>query len=141
MRIPDNAISAHANQARIQQIKFNAPNNCLYSKDVISLAREKGYFKGQDKDFSFQKAYNPWTSDGLRGCEARVWSFFNRFADGMKKYEALAMGDVNQEPMPLYVIPNRKLSVADVRNMMRDHYEGTPMDMTQDIGAGPYSVP
>lgn len=141
MRIPDNAISAHANQARIQQIKFNDPDNCLYAKDVISLAREKGYFKGQDKDFSFQKAYNPWTSDGLRGCEARVWSFFNRFADGMKKYEALAMGDVNQEPMPLYVIPNRKLSVADVRNMMRDHYEGTPMDMTQDIGAGPYSVP
>ena len=141
MRIPDNAISAHANQARIQQIKFNDPDNCLYAKDVISLAREKGYFKGKDKDFSFQKAYNPWTSDGLRGCEARVWSFFNRFADGMKKYEALAMGDVNQEPMPLYVIPNRKLSVADVRNMMRDHYEGTPLSTLNDCGQGNWDMP
>lgn len=141
MRIPDNAISAHANQARIQQIKFNDPDNCLYAKDVIDLAREKGYFSGKDKDFSFQKAYNPWTQEGLRGCEARVWSFFNRFASGMDKYRALAMGDVTQEPMPLYVVPDRKISIADMRNMMRDHYEGTPMDMTQDIGAGPYNVP
>ncbi len=141
MRIPDNAISAHANQARIQQIKFKDPENCLYSPDVISFARKKGYFKGKDKDFSFQKAYNPWTSDNLRGCEARVWAFFNRFAEGMDKHLALAMGDVTQEPMPLYVIPKQKLSVADVRDMMRDHYEGTPMTMCEDIGAGPYKVP
>lgn len=141
MRIPDNAISAHANQARIQQIKFNDPENCIYSKDVISFAREMGYFKGADKDFSFQKAYNPWTFGGLRGCEARVWAFFNKFCTGMDKYLPLVMGDVTQEPMPLYVVPDRKLSIGDVRDMMRDHYEGTPMDMTQDIGAGPNNVP
>lgn len=141
MRIPDNAISAHANQARIQQIKFNDPENCIYSKDVISFARKMGYFKGSDKEFSFQKAYNPWTFSGLRGCEARVWSFFNHFAEGMDKYLPLVMGDVNQKPMPLYIVPNRKVSVEDMRNMMRDHYEGTPMDMTQDIGAGPNNVP
>lgn len=141
MRIPDNAICAHANQSRIQQIKFNDPENCLYSKDVIDFAREKGYFKGKDKDFSFQKAYNPWTFGGLRGCEARVWAFFNKFADGMDKHLALAMGDVNQEPMPLYVVPRRKLTVGDVRDMMRDHYEGTPMDMNNDVGAGPNHVP
>lgn len=141
MRIPDNAISAHANQARIQQIKFNDPDNCLYAPDVIDLAREKGYFKGKDEDFSFQKAYNPWTSDGLRGCEARCWSFFNRFVSGMDKHLELAMGDTTQEPMPLYFVPDRKLSCMDLRNMMRDHYEGTPMDMTKDIGAGPYQVP
>ncbi len=141
MRIPDNAISGHANQARIQQIKFNDPENCLYAKDVIDFAREKGYFKGADKDFSFQKAFNPWSFGNLRGCEARVWSFFNRFADGMDKYLPLVMGDVTQQPMPLYVIPNRKITVDDMRNMMRDHFEGTPMDMTKDIGAGPNNVP
>lgn len=141
MRIPDNAISAHANQARIQQIKFNDPENCLYAPDVIDFAREMGYYKGADKDFSFQKAYNPWTRGGLRGCEARVWAFFNRFADGMDKHLKLAMGDVTQEPMPLYIVPKKKLSVRDVRDMMRDHYEGTPMNMTDDIGSGPNHVP
>ncbi len=141
MRIPDNAIAAHANQSRIQQIKFNDPDNCLYSKDVIDFAREKGYFKGEDKDFSFQKAYNPWTMGGLRGCEARVWAFFNKFVDGMDKYLALAMGDTKQAPMPLYFVPKKKISVKDIRDMMRDHYEGTPMDMTKDVGAGAYKVP
>lgn len=141
MRIPDNAIAAHANQARIQQIKFNDPENCLYSPDVIDLAREKGYFKGKDKDFSFAKAYNPYTPDNLRGCEARVWAFFHEFAPDMDKYQAFAMGDTHAEPMPLWVIPSKKLTVADVRNMMRNHYEGTPMDMTQDVGAGPYKAP
>ncbi len=142
MRIPDNAICAHANQARIQQIKFNDPENCLYSKDVISFAKKMGYFKGKDADFSFQKAYNPYTPGGLRGCEARVWAFFNKYNSQMKKYERFVMGDEKaSEPMPLYVIPDRKLTVSDVRNMMRDHYEGTPMDMTQDVGAGPYKVP
>lgn len=142
IRIPDNAICAHANQARIQQIPFNDKENCKYSPDVVDFARKKGLYKGSDKDFSFQKAYNPYDFGGLRGCEARVWSFFNRFADGMDKYLPLVMGkDMDAEPMPLYVIPNRKISLADVQNMMRDHYEGTPMDMTQDIGAGPYKVP
>ena len=142
IRIPDNAICAHANQARIQQIPFHDKENCKYSPDVVDFARKKGLYKGSDKDFSFQKAYNPYDFGGLRGCEARVWSFFNRFADGMDKYLPLVMGhDMDAEPMPLYVIPNRKLSLSDIRDMMRDHYEGTPMDMTQDIGAGPYKVP
>lgn len=142
IRIPDDAISAHANQARIQQIPFEDKENCLYSPDVVDFARKKGLYEGSDKDFSFQKAYNPYNFDGLRGCEARVWAFFNRFADGMDKYLPLVMGyEPDAEPMPLYVKPNRKLSVADVQNMMRDHYEGTPMDMTKDRGAGAYSVP
>ena len=142
IRIPDDAITAHANQARIQQIPFNDKENCLYSPDVVDFARKKGLYSGSDKNFSFQKAYNPYDFGGLRGCEARVWAFFNRFADGMEKYLPLVMGyEPDAEPMPLYVKPNRKLSVADVQNMMRDHYEGTPMDMTKDPGAGPYDVP
>lgn len=142
IRIPDNAISGHANQARIQKIPFNDKENCMYSPDVVDFARKKGLYKGTDADFSFQKAYNPYDFSGLRGCEARVWAFFNRFADGMDKYLPLVMGyEPDAEPMPLYVIPNRKLSLADVQNMMRDHYEDTPMDMTKDPGAGPYKVP
>lgn len=142
IRIPDNAISAHANQARIQQIPFDDKENCMYSPDVVDFARRKGLYEGSDEDFSFQRAYNPYDFGGLRGCEARVWAFFNKFADGMEKYLPLVMGyEPDAEPMPLYVVPNRKLSLSDVQNMMRDHYEGTPMDMTKDIGAGPYKVP
>ena len=140
-RIPDNAITAHANQARIQKIDFKDKENWLYSKDVISFARQKGLYKGKDADFSFQQVYNPYTFSGLRGCEARVWSYFNRFHKGMDQYTDLVMGyKADAEPMPLYVVPDRKLSVADVQNMMRDHYEGTPMDMTKDAGAT-YGVP
>lgn len=142
IRMPDDHITAHANQARIQQIPFHDKENCLYSPDVVDFAREKGLYEGSDADFSFQRAYNPYDFGGLRGCEARVWAFFNRFADGMEKYLPLVMGyEMEAEPMPLFVKPNRKISVADIQNMMRDHYEGTPMDMTQDIGAGPYKVP
>lgn len=140
IRIPDNAISGHANQARIQQIPFKDKKNCMYSKDVVSFARERGYFDGKDKDFSFQAAYNPYDIEGLRGCEARVWSFFNRFNEEAKSYLPFILGK-ETTPMPLYVVPDRKLSVADVRDMMRDHYEGTHFDMTKDIGAGPFSVP
>ena len=140
IRIPDDCISGHANQARIQQIPFDDKENCMYAPDVVSLAREKGYFKGKDKDFSFQAAYAPYDFGGLRFCEARVWSFFNKYAD-MSAYLKLAMGDVSQKPMPLYIKPDRKLSVQDVQNVMRDHYEGTPLDMTKDAGAGSYGVP
>lgn len=141
IRIPDNAISAHANQARIHQIPFDDKENCMYEKDVVKLAREMGYFKGKDKDFDFQKAYNPYTFGGLRGCEARVWSFFREFNKGMEKYLSHVKGDVEAAPMPLYVIPERKVSVADVRQAMRNHYEGTALSMTNDPGAGPYKVP
>ena len=141
IRIPDDCISAHANQSRIQQIPFDDKENCFYSPDVVSYAREKGYFKGSDKDFSFAKAFCPYDFGGLRGCEARVWSFFRKYDNSMDKYEAFIKGDPTKEPMPLYIKPNRKLSVQDVQNGMRDHYEGTSLDMTKDAGAGPYKVP
>lgn len=141
IRIPDDCISAHANQSRIQQIPFDDKENCIYSPDVVSLAREMGYYKGSDKDFSFAKAYNPYDFSGLRGCEARVWSFFRKYDTTMDKYTDFIKGDASKEPMPLYIKPNRKLSVQDVQNCMRDHYEGTDLDMTKDAGAGPYKVP
>mgnify|MGYP002762413588 FL=1 len=141
IRIPDDCVSAHANQSRIQQIPFDDKENCIYSPDVVSFAREKGYFKGKDKDFSFAQAYCPYSFSGLRACEARVWSFFNKYNKDMAKYVELAKGDVNAEPMPLYIKPDRKLSVSDVRDMMRDHYEGTELDMTKDPGAGPFKAP
>lgn len=142
-RIPDDCITAHANQSRIQQFPLNDPENCIYSKDVISFAKEKGFYSGSDKDFSFQRAYAPYDFSALRACEARVWSFFNRFADqDMSSYLPLVMGkSPNDKPMPLFVKPKRKISVEDVRDMMRDHYECTPMDMTKDVGAGCYAVP
>lgn len=141
IRIPDDCISAHANQSRIQQIPFNDPENCIYSPDVISFAREKGYFKGRDKDFSFAKAYCPYEFGGLRGCEARVWSFFRKYSASMDQYTDFIKGDITKEPMPLYIKPDRLLSVQDVQNAMRDHFEGTDLDMTKDTGAGPYKVP
>lgn len=140
VRIPDDCISAHANQARIQQFPLNDPENCIYSKDVISFAKEKGYYKGKDKDFSFAKAYNPLDFGGQRYCEARVWSFFNRYNKDMAKFVTYAKGET-QEPMPLYIKPDRKLSLSDVKDMMRDHYEGTALDWTNDIGAGPFESP
>lgn len=141
IRIPDDCISAHANQSRIQQIPFDDKENCMYSPDVVSLAREKGYYKGNDKDFSFAKAYNPYDFGGLRGCEARVWSFFRKYDQSMDRYTDFIKGDPTKDPMPLYIKPDRKLSVQDVQNGMRDHYEGTDLDMTKDAGAGPYKVP
>jgi dipeptidase len=141
VRIPDDCISAHANQARIQQIPFSDKENCMYSPDVVKVARERGYFNGADKDFSFAKAYNPYDFGGLRGCEARVWSFFMKYDRTMDKYTSFIMGDTTKSPMPLYIKPDRKLSVQDVQQNMRDHYEGTVLDMTKDAGAGSYKVP
>ena len=140
IRIPDDCIAAHANQSRIHQIPLKDKENCVYSKDVISFARQKGYFTGQDNDFSFAKAYAPADFGALRYCEARVWSFFNRFYANSEQWVEYAMGE-NNIPMPLYIKPDRKLSNKDLMNMMRDHYEGTPMDPTQDVGAGPFSSP
>lgn len=141
IRIPDDCIAAHANQSRIQQIPFDDKENCLYSPDVVSFAREKGYFKGKDNEFSFAKAYCPYDFGALRGCEARVWSFFRKYDKAMDKYADFIKGDPSKEPMPLYIKPDRKLSVQDVQAAMRDHYEGTDLDMTKDEGAGPYKVP
>ncbi len=142
IRIPDGAVSAHANQSRIRQFDQKDKNNVLFSKDVIKFAREKGYFKGKDKDFSFADAYCPAGFGELRYCEARVWAFFNMYAGGMDKYLPYAMGtNPKSEPMPLWIIPKRKLSVADVEVVLRDHYDGTPMDMNSDWGQGVYETP
>ena len=141
VRIPDDCISAHANQSRIQQIPFDDKENCLYAPDVVSFAREKGYFKGKDADFSFQQAYCPYDFGALRGCEARVWSFFRQYDSTMDQYTDFIKGDPTKQPMPLYIKPNRKLSVQDVQQGMRNHFEGTDLDMTKDAGAGPYKVP
>jgi len=140
VRIPDDCVSAHANQARIRQFPLDDPANCVYSNDVISFARLKGYFNGTNKEFSFAEAYAPLNFSELRGCEARVWSFFNRVKSGMDAYLPYIKGETNAA-MPLYITPDRKLSVQDFKNFMRDHFEGTEFDMNTDIGAGPYHVP
>ncbi len=139
-RIPDDCVSAHANQARIRQFPLNDPDNYLYSGDVIDFAREKGYFKGKEADFSFADAYAPLDFGALRFCEARVWSFFNRVNKDMAKYVTYAQGK-STDPMPLYVKPDKKLSAQDIRQMMRDHYEGTELDWRFDVGAGPFESP
>ena len=142
IRVPDDCISAHANQARIRQFPLKDKKNCIYSKDVIKFAREMGYFDGKDKDFDFAAAYCPADFSGLRYCDARVWSYFNMYADlDMNAYLPWVMGDASATPMPLFVKPKQKVSVRDVQNAMRDHYEGTPLDITQDLGAGPWSMP
>lgn len=135
-RIPDGYISGHANQARITKIDFEHKNYCLYSKDVISHAREQGIFSGKDEDFSFCDTYAPLDFSAMRACESRVWAFFNRFAYDMEQYLDYAMGYNKQNRFPLYVKPKQKISVKELADMMRDHFEGTPMDMTTDIGAG-----
>jgi dipeptidase len=141
IRIPDGYVSGHANQARIQTFPLNDPENCIYSPDAISFARSKGWFNGSDKDFSFSDTYAPVSFGGARFCDARVWSVFMKISDGMEKYLDYATGHNLSNRMPLYVKPNRKISLQDVFAFMRDYYQGTPLDMTQDIGAGPYGNP
>ena len=141
IRIPDNAICAHANQSRITTFDQKDKKNVIYSKDVIKFAREMGFFSGKDADFSFNAAYGAPDFGGRRFCEARVWSFFNHFAD-MTPYLDYAMGKVpNAEPMPLWIIPNRKVSVQDIEECMRDHYEGTPFALDNDMGGGIWDMP
>lgn len=140
VRVPDDCISAHANQSRIRKFDMNDKENCIYAPDVVSFAREKGYFSGVNKDFSFSEAYAPTDFEALRFCEARVWSYYRMFAPEMDAYLSYIQG-TSKEPMPLYVKPARKLSVQDVMHAMRDHYEGTPLDITNDPGAGPYKMP
>lgn len=142
VRIPDGYISAHANQARITTFPLNDPENCIYASDVISHARQQGLYSGADKDFSFADTYGPADAATIRGCDARVWSFFNRYADeDMSKYLDYALGKNIKNRMPLYVKAKQKLSLKNVADMMRDHYEGTAMDMTKDIGAGGNELP
>lgn len=140
-KVPDGYICAHANQARIRQFPLNDKENCLYSPDVITFAREKGYFKGEDKDFSFADAYAPLNYSALRFCEARVWSMFRRAAPSLKLSIDYVKGVKGAEPLPLWIKPDKKLSVHDVMELMRDHFEGTEFDMTKDVGAGPFQLP
>lgn len=140
-RIPDGYVSAHANQARITTFPWDDPENCLYAPDVAEVARKFGWFKGEDKDFSFSDAYAPADFGALRGCEARVWAFFRTIADDMDRYEDYAMGHNPKNKMPLWVKPRTKISPKQVMDCMRDHYEGTKMDMTTDIGAGGEGLP
>ncbi len=140
VRIPDGSVSAHANQSRITTFPFDDPDNCLFSKDVVSFAREKGYFNGKNKEFSFADAYAPLNFEAMRFCEARVWSAFRRMNPAMDKYKDFAKGE-STERMPLFITPSKKVSVADVIAIMRDHYEGTDLDMTVDAGAGPFKAP
>ena len=165
VRIPDNAISGHANQARIttlpqgkaklskEQKRLQKKLNCvchgdwMWDKNMIAFAREKEYFKGEDKDFSFQAAFNPFDFSGLYVCEARVWSFFRHFSDDMDRYFDYASGKTFRETagqnegehMPLWIIPNRKVSAQDLKECMRDEYQGTPLDITQGTDAGPWN--
>ncbi len=142
IRIPDDCISAHANQARIRKFDMKDKENVRYSKDVIKFARKMGYFDGKDEDFDFAAAYCPADFGGLRYCDARVWSFFNMFgAEDMNKYLAWASGDATAEPMPLYMKPKAPVSLKNMQDGMRDHYEGTPFDVTKDLGAGPFNMP
>lgn len=140
-RIPDGYVSAHANQARITHFPLNDPQNTLYAPDVISFARKMGYFEGIDEDFSFADAYAPLDFGAMRGCEARVWAFFRTVADDMDRYEDYAMGHNKENRMPLWVKPRTKVSPKVVFDAMRDHYEGTKMDMTTDLGAGSHGCP
>lgn len=139
-RVPDDCISGHANHPRIHRFPLNDKENTLYSPDVIEFARKMGYYDGKDEDFSFSLAYGVLDGTATRGCDGRVWSYFNRFADGMDAYLPWVM-EAKGEALPLWVKPDKKVSVNDMKWMMRDHFEGTPMDMTKDIGAGPYAVP
>lgn len=149
VKIPDGYISGHANQARITTFPLNDKNNCIYAPDVISFAREKGWYKGEDKDFSFSDVYAPVDFSAARFCDARVWAGFNKVAGGMDKYAEYAKGIVQHggankfatNRMPLWIKPDKKLTVQDVMKMMRDHYQETELDMSQDLGAGPFGLP
>lgn len=155
-RVPDGYICAHANHARISTFPLNDPENCMYAKDVISFAREMGYFDGKDEEFSFCDAYAPLDFSGMRGCEARAWSAFNILCNGKFTFEDengnevtadaydyidYAMGYDKTKRFPLFVKPAEKIDLKDVADVMRDHYEGTPMDMRTDIGAGGNALP
>ncbi|MFZ5786430.1 MAG: dipeptidase [Acidobacteriota bacterium] len=140
-RVPDGQISGHANQARIRTFPLNDPDNVMYARDVITFAREKGWFAGKDAEFSFADTYAPLDFGALRFCESRVWSVFRRAAPSLDLGPEYVDGSRRDLRLPLWVKPDRKLSVRDVMQLMRDHFEGTPFDMTKDVGAGPFACP
>ena len=143
LRIPDDAVCAHANQSRIGKFNMKDKKNVMYAKDVVSFARSKGWFQGKDADFSWKMAYAKPDFSGRRFCDARAWSMLNHFYD-MTPYLDWALGkNPDAQDMPLWVVPNKKVSVQDVENVMRDHYEGTPLSVADgsDIGGGIWEMP
>lgn len=140
-QVPDGYVTVHANQPRIRTFVQNDPNQCIYAPDVISFAREKGYFKGADSEFSFADAYATQNCDDLRTTDARVWSFYHRVAPSQKIPPDVPLCKPNAKPLPLWIKPDRKLSVRDLMSAMRDHFEDTPFDMRNDVGAGPFALP
>lgn len=157
VRIPDGAIAAHANQARITRFPLANGETSIssrqldrildprvevvYAHDVIDFARSKGYFAGPDEEFSFADAYAPMTFEAARFCEVRVWSFFKELVSGMDQYLDHVKGHDLGHRMPLYVTPDRKVGLADLMAAKRDHLEGTELDMRLDVGAGPFGLP
>ena len=156
LRVPDDCICAHANLSRIRQIplgktsinsknlkKINKPEiDCVYAYDVISFAREKGFFSGKDEEFSFRDAYCPIDFENVRYADARVWSFFRHHRTDMDQYLPYINGEFDKcDHLPLWVKPDTKLSMRDLQQDMRDHFEGTPLDMTSDMTAGPWGMP
>lgn len=174
LRIPDGYVSGHANQARITTFPLDSEENsistksidrifdenieCVYAEDVVSFAKRKGLYEGEDQEFSFSDVYAPVDFGGARFCEMRVWTMFNRVADGMDQHWDYAKGQVQHaqphvegQPMtpanyatnrmPLWIKPEKKVSVQDMFAFMRDHLEGTELDMSKDAGAGPFGVP
>ncbi len=140
-RVPDGSICVHANQARIREVPMNDPENCLYSPDVISFAKEEGIYKEHNGRFSFADTYNPLDPGSALYCEGRVWSVFRRAAPSQNFSDDYWRAVEGAEPYPLFIKPDEKLSVHDVMSLIRDHFEGTPYDMTKGLGAGPYGCP
>lgn len=140
-KVPDGYICGHANHPRVRQFPLNDKENCLYAKDVISFARDKGYFNGADKDFSFADVYAPLDYGAIRFCDIRVWAMYRRAAPSLNLSSDYIKAVPGAEPLPLWIKPDQKLSVHDVMELMRDHLEGTEFDMTKDIGAGPFQLP
>lgn len=158
IRIPDGYVSGHANAARIQTFPlrdgrksitdkdwkklYNKEVEVIYKHDIIKFARKKGYFNGKDKDFDFSAAYAPVDFSAARICDLRVWAMFNEVAEGMDQYWDYVTGkDLEHGRMPLYIKPDRLISLSDVMSFMRNHYQGTELDKTQDVGAGPFGSP
>ena len=142
LRIPDDAICAHANQSRITKFDMKDKKNVLFSKNVVKYAKKMGWFSGKDADFSWNEAYAKPDFSGRRYCEARVWSFFNHFSNDMNRYLPYAMGKGEyDEPMPLWIVPNHKVTVKEIMACMRDHYEGTPFALDGNIGGGIWQMP
>ncbi len=139
-RIPDGYVSGHANAARIRQCPRN-DRDTQYAPDVVTFARDRGWFSGKDADFSFADVYAPADFGARRYCDARVWQFFRRVAPSQPISTDWIDGMPDAKPLPLWIKPDRKLGARDLMDLMRDHFEGTPYDMSKGVGAGPFGLP